>query len=91
MSKTNRFSDLLNTARSNEESGEEINTTESSNGLKEKAKEKTGKNSNPEYVQISAYIKKETRLKARKLLVDSDEDLSDVIEKLLSEWIESGM
>lgn len=92
MSKPNRFSGLLDASRAKEtgeveETAAPLQPTPEPKELKNK--EKAGKNSNPAYVQISAYIRKDTRLKAKQLLLGSEEDLSDVIEKLLSEWIES--
>lgn len=51
-----------------------------------------GKRSNPEYVAITAYLRKQTRLDvvsrlARKLPEDEEMDLSELIEKLLSGWL----
>ena len=85
MNKPNRFSGVLDAKRSIET---EETVPETPTEPKEiKTREKAGKNSNPDYVQISAYIRKDTRIQARRLLLGSEEDLSDVIEKLLSEWI----
>ena len=82
-----KFKGLLDAsrARGGDEPGEETSPQEPA----KKDKEKTGKTSNPDFVQISAYIRKETKRQARTLLIDSEEDLSDVIEKLLAEWIKS--
>lgn len=88
MSKPNRFSALLEAKRGIEPQ-EEITSEPPTEAKETKAREKAGKNSNPDYVQISAYIRKDTRLKARRLLLGSEEDLSDVIEKLLCEWVKS--
>jgi hypothetical protein len=56
---------------------------------------KTGKRSNPAYTQISAYISIELRLKTEALLLKkrteenqiSGLNLSDLIEELLTEWV----
>jgi hypothetical protein len=55
------------------------------------AKKANGKSSNPEYKQISAYIRRSTHRDAIKRLADEDgrRDLSDVIEELLSQWLKS--
>lgn len=49
-----------------------------------------GKRSNPEYSPSTFFLRKATRNKANKLLIDGvagDMDLSDLIESLLLEWI----
>jgi len=50
-----------------------------------------GKSSNPDYVQISAYVRKDTHKDARKLLLDDEQgrDLSDLMEELLQQWVNS--
>lgn len=48
---------------------------------------RTGKRSNADYVQISAYIKRETHRAAKKILIDDERDLSQLIEELLSAWV----
>lgn len=50
---------------------------------------KTGKSSNSDYKQTSVYLKKETLKEARNKLFESDEDLSDILEKLLSKWLKT--
>jgi hypothetical protein len=49
-----------------------------------------GKRSNPDYEQISAYLRKETYRAAKiKLLETSDErDISEVLEELLAAWVQ---
>ena len=87
MNKPNRFSGVLDAKRNTEPTETAPETT--TEPKETKTREKAGKNSNPDYVQISAYIRKDTRIQARRLLLGSEEDLSDVIEKLLGEWIKS--
>jgi hypothetical protein len=112
MSKTNRFSGILDAARAKQAEEETVEQTqkETETPLVEmaetkiesvepvikiapisetKGREKKGKSSNPSYVQISAYIKKETRTSAGRILIGSDKDLSDIIEELLTNWIKS--
>ena len=78
--KASKFQQILKAAESVREEHSEPNP------IKTKG---SGKRSDPDYVQISAYIRKEThRLAKRKLLEeDSERDLSDVIEELLSNWV----
>jgi len=49
----------------------------------------TGKRSNPEWKLYSHFLKKQTQRAAvaRLQAEDSDRDLSDVLEKLLAEWL----
>jgi hypothetical protein len=47
---------------------------------------KTGKRDNPDYQQISAYIRKDT-YRAVKQAIVTKRDLSDLIEELFTEWL----
>jgi hypothetical protein len=78
--KASKFQQILKAAESLREQQPEVKPTKIKG---------SGKRSDPDYVQISAYIRKEThRLAKRKLLEeDSEQDLSDVIEELLSNWV----
>jgi len=66
---------------------------ESRQEAKPEAKRGNGKSSNPEYKQISAYVRKDTHREAIKRLADEDgkRDLSDIIENLLNQWLKSGI
>jgi hypothetical protein len=91
--KENRFSGLLDAKRGQEENPsksveEEIQEAVNIKEEMPPQKEKKGKNSNPDYVQISAYIRKDTRLNAKRLLLGKENDLSDLIENLVSEWVD---
>lgn len=47
-----------------------------------------GKSSNPEFTKITAYIKKATHKKAVLILMEQEkEDFSELLERLVSEWI----
>jgi hypothetical protein len=47
-----------------------------------------GKSSNPEFTKITAYIKKVTHKKAALILMDQEkEDFSELLERLVSDWI----
>ncbi len=47
------------------------------------------KRSDPNFTQISAYIKKDThrKVKMKLLEIESEQDLSELIEELLQEWL----
>lgn len=42
-----------------------------------------------EYVKLTAYIPKETHRAVKRILLESDQDLSELIEALLSQWLRS--
>lgn len=48
-----------------------------------------GKRSNPDYEQVTAYIKRETYRKTKIALLEQDEisDFSELVEELLTEWL----
>ena len=54
-----------------------------------KSSRATGKRSNPDYTQIGAYIPKTLNRDVKRLLVDEDGDLSDLITGLLQDWVSS--
>ncbi len=78
--KASKFQQILKAAESVREQQPEAKT------IKTKG---SGKRSDPDYVQISAYIRKETHREAKRKLLeeDSERDLSDVIEELLRNWV----
>jgi len=48
----------------------------------------TGKRSDPDYESTTVFLRKETKNAAARLLVgEKHQDLSDVLEKLLSSWV----
>ena len=51
----------------------------------------SGKRSDAEYVQVTAYIHKDTHrnVKIALLKSGSDKDFSDLVDKLLTDWLES--
>jgi len=50
------------------------------------SKIKAGKRDNPDFQQISAYIRKDT-YRAVKQAIVTKRDMSDLIEELLTEWL----
>jgi hypothetical protein len=51
---------------------------------------KAGKKSDDEYCPTTVYIRKETRKRVKQTLLDAEstEDVSDLVEGLLQEWLE---
>jgi hypothetical protein len=49
------------------------------------------KRSDPDYTQVTAYIRKDTHLAVKKKLLDlGDMEFSDTLENLLREWLKAG-
>lgn len=47
----------------------------------------TGKHSDPDYVQTTAYIRRSTRRDVKKVLLDQEREYSELIEELLLGWL----
>ncbi|MEN9203341.1 MAG: hypothetical protein Q6K80_03960 [Thermostichus sp. DG_1_6_bins_120] len=47
------------------------------------------KSSSAEYVKLTAYVSKDTHRAVKQALLESDQDLSELIEALLSRWLRS--
>ncbi len=47
-----------------------------------------GKSSDPDYAQTSVYLKRETIKKAQVRLIEENFDFSELVEKLLRDWVE---
>ena len=47
------------------------------------------KRSNPEYQQVTAYMRRKTYAAARKLLIDAQLEFSELVEQLVREWVHS--
>ena len=55
---------------------------------KRRQRKATGKRSDPNYIQVGAYIPKELNKAVKRSLVDYDGDFSDLVTQLLEEWLE---
>ncbi len=49
----------------------------------------TGKRSDPNYIQVGAYIPIELNKQVKRRLVDADMDFSDLVAELLNQWVQS--
>ena len=47
-----------------------------------------GKKSNPDYTQATVYLRKQTHLAAKKRLLDEGREFSELIEDLVTQWIQ---
>lgn len=88
----NKFASILQ-ARTTEptEPGNDFPVPAAPTAPRGRGRPATGKRSNPDYEQVSIYIRKDTHSAAKiKLLKDRDpRDLSEVVEELLADWLES--
>lgn len=51
---------------------------------------KVGKSSNPEFVQVTAYVEDAVHVAVKKALLDlKDTDFSDLVNDLLKRWVKS--
>jgi hypothetical protein len=46
-----------------------------------------GKRSNAEYRQVSAYIRKDTHRKVKMALLEEDQEFSELVGRLLEDWL----
>ncbi len=48
---------------------------------------RVGKRDHPDYTQISVYIRKQPYHEAKRKLIGSDQDFSDLVNDLLAAWL----
>ena len=79
---SSKFKSVLAVARGGEESL----------GKSARSGRSRGKRSNPDFQQITAYIRKETHQKVKIALLQEGEgrEFSELVEELLEEWLEKG-
>lgn len=50
-----------------------------------------GKSSDPDYVKLTSYVRRDTHLAVKKrLLNDGDREISELVEELLTNWLQKG-
>lgn len=47
-----------------------------------------GKRSDPSYLQVGAYIPKTLNKQVKRKLLDTDQDFSDLVTQLLTQWVQ---
>jgi hypothetical protein len=85
----NKFKRMLDTARNQPEVEDSYPEPQTELTDSKRGRPATGKRSNPEYASTTIFLKKSTKKAAAKILINEQVDLSDVLESLLSEWINS--
>lgn len=53
----------------------------------EPKQKRVGKRDHPDYTQISVYIRKKPYHEAKRSLIGSDKDFSDLVNELLANWL----
>ncbi|MBD1914440.1 MULTISPECIES: hypothetical protein [Cyanophyceae] len=56
---------------------------------KKRQRKATGKRSDPNYIQVGAYIPIELNKSVKRRLVDTDQDFSELVAELLAQWVQS--
>jgi hypothetical protein len=46
-----------------------------------------GKKTNPEYTQVTVYLRKDVHRQAKKILIDDGREFSELVDELVSGWI----
>lgn len=64
------------------------NTKTDTPPVTKKSNKPVGKYRHPDYKLVSVYLKKDTTNSAKKLLFDEETDLSELIQDLLSDWVD---
>jgi hypothetical protein len=54
---------------------------------KRRQRKATGKRSDPNYIQVGAYVPIELNKSVKRLLVDKEQDFSELVSELLEEWV----
>lgn len=55
---------------------------------KKRQRKATGKRSDPNYIQVGAYVPIELNKSVKRLLLDKEQDFSELVSDLLAEWVE---
>lgn len=56
---------------------------------KKRQRKAIGKRSDPNYIQVGAYIPIELNKSVKRRLVDTDKDFSELVAELLDQWVQS--
>lgn len=90
MTKTSKFANIISTARQGEAPA--APETQANQPIaKTRGRPAGGKRSNPEYEQVTAYIRRDTYKAVKIALLErnTSNDFSQLVEELLSSWVKS--
>jgi hypothetical protein len=78
-----RFDNLMKAKRSGEDEG----APESPGRGRPPRSQVAGKRGDPDYRQVSAYVRKDTHRKVKMGLLEEDREFSELVEDLLRDWL----
>jgi hypothetical protein len=78
-----RFDDLMKEKRSG---GDEVASDSPGRGRPPRS-QVAGKRGDPDYRQVSAYVRKDTHRKVKMALLEEDREFSELVEDLLWDWL----
>jgi hypothetical protein len=89
-----KFKDILSAAKDidndqpKENQDQSIQISQKENKVTKKGRSK-GKRTNPDFEQVTAYVKKDTYRQTKIALLNGEDklDFSDLVEQLLTEWL----
>jgi hypothetical protein len=81
-----KFNDILKAAQAR---NQDVETPVPAEPKPQKSGRPRGKRSNPDYEQVTAYIKRETYRNTKIVLLQqgNNQEFSELVEQLLSEWL----
>ncbi len=81
-----KFNDILKAAK---QRNSEVETPAPAETTSQKSGRPRGKRSNPDYEQVTAYIKRETYRNTKIALLQQrdNQEFSELVEQLLNEWL----
>ena len=89
-SKKNKAEDVKPVTPKTKDSAHEDMSAEVATTSTPKKRKSTGKRTDPAYKQVGAYIKKDTYLQIQRLLLEQpDQDFSDLVQELLSDYLDN--
>ena len=78
-----RFDDLMKAKRS----GGDERASDSPGRDRPPRSQVAGKRGDPDYRQVSAYVRKDTHQKVKRALLEEDREFSVLVEDLLRDWL----
>lgn len=78
-----RFDDLMKAKRSGGDEG----ASDSPGRHRPPRSQVAGKRGDPDYRQVSAYVRKDTHQKVKMALLEEDREFSELVEDLLRDWL----
>jgi hypothetical protein len=62
---------------------------EKASSVPQETSRKRGKRQDPDYEQVTVYMRRDTHREAKKILLDRDLDFSELVQKLVADWMKA--